>query len=164
MKACLESMLDVMMSTSMSSLLSTAAVAGVATHQAFYIRGDWERHTPVVAGTYTILPLSILAFLLILGHLTVGHAIAILATLSAGYLLGLFGSIVTYRLLFHPLKGIPGPVGAKLSGFWSALSSVPSFKFHLQVQDLHQTYGDFVRIRMHPMRPQIIFLSILTMK
>jgi tryprostatin B 6-hydroxylase len=60
------------------------------------------------------------------------------------HILGLFSSLISYRLLWHPLRAFPGPWGAKLSAFWfwENLYRQPQFKL---LQDLHSKYGPFVR-------------------
>ncbi|KAL2383013.1 hypothetical protein RJZ90_002898 [Blastomyces dermatitidis] len=60
---------------------------------------------------------------------------------------GLFGSIGLYRGWLHRLTQFPGPVAWKLSSFGSIKASVGEFKLPVKVQQLHETYGDFVRIR-----------------
>jgi hypothetical protein len=134
----------------MAGLFTRAIVAGILTHQVIFIRGEWEKHTPLVAKIYVVAELLLCAYLinLIFSNIELYELLQVHFTLSTGYLVGIFGSICTYRLFFHRLRDFPGPLGAKVSGFWSVIVSVPSFKFHQRVQDLHKNHGDFVRIRM----------------
>jgi len=61
----------------------------------------------------------------------------------------LTASIFAYRLFWHPLQKFPGPRLARLS----KLSAVPTaFRgdMHVHLRQLHQQYGDFVRIGLKP--------------
>ena len=63
-----------------------------------------------------------------------------------GYsMLGLYGSLLFYRLYWHPLRAFPGPFAAKISSLW--------FSVHVRASDAHQKalglynkYGHFVRV------------------
>jgi tryprostatin B 6-hydroxylase len=61
------------------------------------------------------------------------------------YLIGLYLSLTLYRLHFHPLHHIPGPLPARLSSFYLSflLRNSDGFK---QFQALHNQYGAFVRV------------------
>jgi hypothetical protein len=59
---------------------------------------------------------------------------------------GLFSSMTAYRLFFHPLKPFPGPIGARITAFWVTKESIPDLKMYRKLRDMHDTYGDFVRI------------------
>ncbi|CEL07609.1 hypothetical protein ASPCAL10766 [Aspergillus calidoustus] len=67
--------------------------------------------------------------------------------LNIGYFFGLFGSISLYRACFHPLRNFPGPPLAKLSTLWSARETACNYRFHVMVDEIHRTYGDFACIR-----------------
>ncbi|KAH8919139.1 cytochrome P450 [Atractiella rhizophila] len=71
-------------------------------------------------------------------------ALTTLAILTV-YLLTLSTSISIYRLFFHPLKDIPGPLLGKITAIWSAFS-VKRGKHYLDVEALHQKHGAFVRL------------------
>lgn len=58
---------------------------------------------------------------------------------------GLTLSIGAYRLFFHRLKNFPGPVPAKLSRFYAMSLAAKNIQYNLEVEKLHQSYGDFVR-------------------
>ncbi|PWY96139.1 cytochrome P450 [Aspergillus sclerotioniger CBS 115572] len=66
--------------------------------------------------------------------------------LDGALLAGLFGNIVLYRLFFHRLRNVPGPVGARISRFYAAYQTFKHAQMHRHVQSLHQKYGDVVRI------------------
>ncbi|KAM0226793.1 hypothetical protein ACHAP5_012315 [Fusarium lateritium] len=59
---------------------------------------------------------------------------------------GLFGSILVYRAFLHRLHCFPGPFVAKLSRFYATKSVAKKLKANEDIQRLHRTYGDFVRV------------------
>jgi tryprostatin B 6-hydroxylase len=65
--------------------------------------------------------------------------------LTLWYFTGLFLSITGYRLCFHPLRKFPGPFVAKLSKTIYGPYMNRSGKMHLEQDEMHQKYGDFIR-------------------
>ncbi|GME44406.1 putative benzoate 4-monooxygenase cytochrome p450 [Neofusicoccum parvum] len=130
-------------------LVSTAfaALAGVSLHLTVFIRGEWEKRIPLLATLQVVGPAVVLASLAAFHGLTLSCAALKTALLTAGFHVGLFGSMAIYRLFFHSLRQFPGPVGAKLTTLWSIKASIPDFKQYLEIQRLHEELGDFVRIR-----------------
>jgi len=67
------------------------------------------------------------------------------STLIVGsYTSSLFGSMVIYRTVFHPLRSFPGPIPARITKLWHMQNSL-SLPNHLLMEKLHEQYGDFVR-------------------
>ncbi|KAH8887218.1 cytochrome P450 [Thozetella sp. PMI_491] len=103
-----------------------------------------------------ILPLAALytSFIvaLAIGYVTICHfplltALSRTVTVSAGFTAGVVGSMLAYRAFFHRLNHFPGPFAARLSKFWQVRMVLRSdFHQHIEVQKLHQEYGDFVRL------------------
>ncbi|KAF3384940.1 hypothetical protein F1880_002809 [Penicillium rolfsii] len=80
--------------------------------------------------------------------LDVGLIVAIakssLACLS--FLAGLGISTVVYRLLFHRLRSFPGPLGARVSRFYTLwVTKRSGLRYHRELERLHAEFGDFVR-------------------
>jgi hypothetical protein len=129
---------------------TTAAIAGITSHLFLFISGEWGIYAANIAAVYAGLHILLLpAFIWGLG-LSRPDATSLLLGLSTSYFWGLFGSIAVYRLFFHRLKAFPGPVGHKITGFWSMKNTVFSvlrFRWHRRVQKFHSRYGDFIRIR-----------------
>ena len=63
---------------------------------------------------------------------------------------GLGTSIIIRRLLFHRAKKFPGPFFAKITAFNAVILSSKKLQYHLELQDFHKAYGDFVRIGESP--------------
>jgi hypothetical protein len=71
------------------------------------------------------------------------------STLLVGtYAASVYGSMIVYRLFFHPLRHFPGPTLARVSKFWHVFR-LSGLQNQLLLEDLHQQYGDIVRIGMH---------------
>lgn len=135
---------------------TTGFVLGVASHLQLFKGGEWERYAPKLAAVYAgalVLSSSVPLCIAFAGvvrepvRLSVFEAFLLAFAFWISYFLGLFGSLVRYRLWSHPLKSFPGPTWAKITGFWSIKVSVSGFKFPRRVQELHRAHGDFVRIR-----------------
>lgn len=49
--------------------------------------------------------------------------------------------VVFYRLFFHPLANIPGPILARATFLYSAWYNLVGARFYLRVERLHEQYG-----------------------
>jgi hypothetical protein len=65
--------------------------------------------------------------------------------LATCFNIGLLSSIAVYRLFLHRCKNFPGPVGAKLTKFYSTRLSMKNIQFYKELAAMHGQYGDFVR-------------------
>ncbi|KAI1298195.1 cytochrome P450 [Xylaria venustula] len=63
----------------------------------------------------------------------------------AHFLVGLYGGLLVYRMLFHPLNHFPGPIGARLGDLWLSMR-LSHRDLHEQTLRLYQRYGPFVRV------------------
>ncbi|KAL4944517.1 hypothetical protein BDV06DRAFT_233206 [Aspergillus oleicola] len=127
---------------------SVAGLAGVASHLVVFIRGEWDGPILSITKFYMAAEAVLLLGVLKLSEFEVLDGLSHFLALNLGYWLGLFSSTALYRTFFHPLRGFPGPPLAKMSALWSVGQNLKTdFNFHRQVQEMHQTYGDFVRIR-----------------
>ena len=126
-------------------LLSVSFGAGVLSHLLFYKHG--ERHMS---------PFRYIQFyLLLIAILTVArsHYLSIPTTLALKsncgllgiYFLGLYSSLIVYRLFFNPLNRFPGPYFARLTKFHHVVRN-KNFDGHHKLLELHQKHGQFVRI------------------
>ncbi|RGP77278.1 hypothetical protein FLONG3_4793 [Fusarium longipes] len=62
------------------------------------------------------------------------------------FLSGMAISILIYRAFFHRLRQFPGPFVARLSNVYASWLAIKEEHMYLEVQKLHQKYGDIVRI------------------
>jgi hypothetical protein len=67
-----------------------------------------------------------------------------LKTLAGSLLLAVLGTVV-YRVLFHPLTGIPGPRIAAVTGLWRSYRYAQG-TWHDDILKVHKKYGRVVRI------------------
>jgi hypothetical protein len=80
-----------------------------------------------------------------LAGFTITQTVIRVAIVAVSFNAGLFTSMVIYRVFFHRLRRFPGPVGAKVTRFWSAWITSREVKYHKEVARMHEQYGDFVR-------------------
>jgi len=120
------------------------AGAGVATHLAYFIRGDHNlfayRWIPRALTAIGVLGL----ILLYLTRFRVLDSVVATTLFTTSYFTGLYTSISTYRLFFHPLRVFPGPFWARLSNLYHAYI-IRNSDNALVIQKLHQKYGPIVR-------------------
>ncbi|KAG6366127.1 hypothetical protein INS49_000303 [Diaporthe citri] len=79
------------------------------------------------------------------GRLTWPQAFAKSVIIETVFNLSCLLSIGIYRLLFHRCGRFPGPMGAKLSRFWTSYTSIKNFQYHKELEKMQAKYGDFVR-------------------
>lgn len=119
-----------------------AAAAGAMCHVYYFNSGEHHfygaTYVQVFAATF------VAAVIVLYQQESTGKALAQLIPI-AFYLAGLYTSLITYRLVFHPLNKFPGPIGARISNFWLSAQLKDGDAFR-KIQNLHQKYGDFVRV------------------
>lgn len=81
----------------------------------------------------------------VLGRLTWAQSFVKSVIIETVFNLSCLLSIGIYRLLFHRCGRFPGPVGAKLSRFWTSYTSSKNFQYHMELEKMQAKYGDFVR-------------------
>lgn len=64
---------------------------------------------------------------------------------TAVLLIGLYSSLLWYRLLWHPLRRFPGPFGARITSLWLS-TQIERGNAHHKMVALHKEYGPFIRI------------------
>jgi hypothetical protein len=122
-----------------------AALAGPVSHHLIWIQSEWDGVFYKIAAAAAVLqPLALLV--LRLGGLDFVQSLIALFVLQTSYLVSLFTSIAVYRLFFHSTRSFPGPFWARLSQWWRVYEFAKSEKGYLVVHELHQRYGDVVRI------------------
>ncbi|KAF4547171.1 Cytochrome P450 monooxygenase [Elsinoe fawcettii] len=123
-------------------LYALPVTAALALHAAVQIKEPFGHHT-VLASVLSFSGITYLLHnvwqisLLQSATVTSGISLVFLATLSV--------SIAIYRVFFHPLRHIPGPLSCKLT-MWSWVVADWYGTRAQQVRAMHQKYGDVVRI------------------
>ncbi|KAG2414635.1 hypothetical protein HFD88_003826 [Aspergillus terreus] len=122
-----------------------AFVSGVVTHIFYFRKGEHHLYPFRYLYTYVGLSLTGAALLHYDAEAPVIDATRQSISLICIHLLGLYSSLLVYRLFLHPLRRFPGPFGARISGFWMPMNIRYQPPYQL-LEDLHRKYGDFVRI------------------
>ncbi|CAK5268837.1 unnamed protein product [Mycena citricolor] len=129
-----------MLHLSFTQVLCSISCTGLACHLLF---NRLEPRSLASICSLLIIPPAILVWPLC-GHVS-GPLQAILWSLGI-YCSSLVTSVLVYRLSpFHPLAGYPGPLLCKISKIWFAAVAMKG-KQHIYYYELHQKYGDVVRI------------------
>ncbi|KAL4925077.1 cytochrome P450 [Aspergillus undulatus] len=123
---------------------TTTAVVGALSHIAYFQRGEHHLHGLLYIKLFTTTVLTATLFLTYKENIPLSSALSTTSKTAAAYLLGLYTSILTYRLLLHPLNKFPGPLPARLTSTW--ISTQLNHNLHLQLSSYHSKYGPFVRI------------------
>ncbi|OCK86317.1 cytochrome P450 [Lepidopterella palustris CBS 459.81] len=124
---------------------SLVAAAGAATHLGYFTRGEHHLYgAKYIQAFLATCIVGVIAVVRISGA-PAGTAIIKTISLASCYLGGLYASLITYRVFFHPLRNFPGPLGNKIANiyFSAQLGNADAYK---KVAKLHEKYGDFVRI------------------
>ena len=119
---------------------------GSVPHVLLFSRGEWDRHAPRVAAASIFLCIAIFTAFVFTTSFSFVQCIIETYKTSLALTSGLFASIVTYRLLLHPLRSFPAPLAARISSFWVFRENWPDLRFYVKLRKLHDHYGDFVRI------------------
>ena len=122
----------------------SAMIAGALTHITIFIRGEWHLRAPAVVVAYITLAIFTWMVEIYACSESYVHHISATLVIISSYALGLFGSIVIYRMFFHRLRQFPGPTLAAVTKLWHVFRSRDS-KNHLLLEALREEFGSFVR-------------------
>ncbi|KAF7879414.1 hypothetical protein EAF04_000610 [Stromatinia cepivora] len=123
------------------------AIAGIAAHLGYFIHG--EHHMQSLQWLLTTIFSPLFLFLTILKFDITSSYITDLkltAIILISFFTSLTGSILIYRIVFHPLRHFPGPLAAKCSKLTHVMRLLGNSDNYLQTHALHKVYGDIVRI------------------
>lgn len=127
-------------------LQALAFSCGLFSHVLLFSKGEWDRLAPKLISAHVLLCTAIFtAFALLVDH-SVTQSFVETFKVSSALLGGLTTSLLTYRVLFHPLGSFPGPLAARISSFWAFREQWPDLRFYTKLGGVHSEYGDFVRI------------------
>ena len=140
----MDSVFQNMAQATISQTAGTAALLGIIFHLSI-IKIEFE------LVMYHFMALSTLSFFGLTytfinsGSCSLLEAFAKSSLFFTAFNVGLFASIVIHRLFFHRIRKFPGPVGMKLSRFYAAYLNAKNYRFYKELENMHNTYGDFVR-------------------
>lgn len=128
-----------------ATLCLGSAAAGVLSHIGYFIRSEHHMEAPYLLVLAFILPPIMVVAQLQLTDLGLLQSLIRTTVVATSYLSALYASMVAYRLIFHPLRRFPGPLGYKISKIWHVACLAPKLDNFRQLDELHKQYGDFVR-------------------
>ena len=128
----------------LSIQLLFAVVSGVLTHRLFFIRGEWHMQAPTLLRLYSLIYIVATALELKTNDQSIGWSLTKSSLICTSHVVSLFFSIVIYRLFFHHLHKLPGPVLASISKLWHVANTLDSHNYAL-LEDLSTKYGNLVR-------------------
>nr|QKG86308.1 NotG [Aspergillus sp. FM242] len=121
-----------------------AGVVGVACHLGYFRRGEHHLYPLRYVKWHVILFIAIFVVARV-ARVPLYDSVKTAGGLSFAYLIGLYTSLLVYRAHYHPLRSLPGPYGARLSGLWFSINlrDRPAFR---KLYELHEEYGPVVRV------------------
>ncbi|KAF5009948.1 hypothetical protein FDECE_3855 [Fusarium decemcellulare] len=128
--------------------LGVASLTGIASHVAVFRVGEWDVAAHRLIAFFSILYASLIGFLAYpeLDSQILYDAWYTASSLFGAFFAGMYTSMVFYRMFFHPLHRFPGPTFAPVSSLYAVGMSMKKFHMFLEVQKLHKSKGDFVRL------------------
>ena len=129
-----------------SSIPLLLACAGVLSHLLFFIQIDPITYAPALLVGIISAPALLTGALQILISASFLNAAVLATTWYCSYLSGVYSSMIVYRLLFHRLRSYPGPFSARLSQLVHVVSVVTHVNNFRRLEQLHEQYGEYVRI------------------
>lgn len=127
------------------TILGAAFVAGIACHMFYYKQYEFHLHPLRNLQAFLVLLSFIILAKIQYNDSPVREAIKSSLLLASIFLVGLYSSLLIYRLLFNPLNKIRGPFLARVSKFDHVFRN-RHLDGHHQLLKLHRKYGQFVRI------------------
>lgn len=141
--------MEVLVSSPDSPFIYTAAfILGIFLHVALFRVGEWDLWVPQLLFISTTLYSALIYCYVFYSPLGPDLWVPIMTAskLFSILIAGIYTSIGAYRLLFHPLRRFPGPFFAGLTSLYPTWLLVRKFHQYSEVQELHQKYGDIVRL------------------
>ncbi|KAH8706024.1 cytochrome P450 monooxygenase [Talaromyces proteolyticus] len=133
----------------MNTLFLLAGASGATAHILFYRLGEWDLKSLSLVTNYLIFVVIgiYIESLNVLDPYFPAPLERYWAIKSVGcHVVGIYLSIILYRLFWHRLSRFPGPFFAKLSNFYVTALSAKKLHLYEEVENLHKKYGDYVRL------------------
>ncbi|KAF4877796.1 Cytochrome P450 monooxygenase FCK2 [Colletotrichum siamense] len=124
-------------------------VVGIQLHVFVFRIGEWDISTTTLIRNFSLGIGLLTAALVQLASETFPTNAAAFRTacsLTAALIAGIYSSLFVYRAGFHRLNSFNGPWMARMSNLYITRRALKKLHLYSEVQDLHNTYGDIVRI------------------
>ncbi|KAF2795827.1 putative benzoate 4-monooxygenase cytochrome P450 [Melanomma pulvis-pyrius CBS 109.77] len=125
--------------------LSTAFTLGIFIHSLLLKNVELELYLPHFFAASTCAITGLYYAHLLLSGLSVTGTLLRTAVEGTSFTIGLFTSMVVYRLFFHRIRKFPGPFWARVSRFYALYLSAKNVQYHVELDKLRKQYGDFFR-------------------
>ncbi|PVH98329.1 putative cytochrome P450 [Periconia macrospinosa] len=125
--------------------LPCAFALGPLIHAAFLKNFELDIYIPHMFGVGMFSLIGLTYFYITHAGLTVLASIARVASEASCFSLGIFTSMIIYRLFFHRLRRFPGPLPARVTRFYALHLSGKNVQYQVELEKLRDQYGDFVR-------------------
>ncbi|KAF4446983.1 hypothetical protein F53441_9454 [Fusarium austroafricanum] len=125
---------------------AACSVLGVLVHILVLRKGEWNLWSTKFIRSWAIYEISLPFFLIHAWNFPFWDAIWITNAWFGSFITGMTSSILIYRAFFHRLRHFPGPFLARLSNLYITYLTVDQEHLYLELQQMHQKYGDIVRI------------------
>ncbi|KAI4602498.1 hypothetical protein KJ359_009742 [Pestalotiopsis sp. 9143b] len=132
------------MTADISHVAASAAVLGVILHHSILRPLQVEEFMYTLITCLSLATGGLFSSYALSGSSIVQALIRVVLTMG-GFIGGALVSMVIYRLFFHRLCKFPGPLGARVSKFYSASLAAKDVQYHKNVARMHEKYGDFIR-------------------
>ena len=119
--------------------------SGVCLHLGYFNRGEHHMYAIVYLQISLLLFSTLTVAFALYGEFPWVASIWTTTSVLLPTLLGIYGSLLCYRLVWHPLGPFPGPVMARISSLWFSIH-VRNHDAHQKALDLYNKYGAFVRV------------------
>ena len=121
-----------------------SGIAGLLSHRFLFASREWHLRATSLLKFYLLSYATITLYEVYMRHLGWRLGFVLSSIICGVYALCLWGSMIVYRIFFHPLRDFPGPVLARVSKLWHVAHCYDS-KNHLLMEKLFAKYGSFVR-------------------
>lgn len=125
--------------------LGAAVITGIASHVFYFKAGEHHMLAIRYIQAFVSAFIAAIVALVQLADASVTAALLNVTSIATSYLVGIFGSLILYRLYFAPINKFPGPWQAKLSSLWF-MGTTPHEDCYHRLDALHREHGRYVRI------------------
>ncbi|KAJ5546438.1 hypothetical protein N7494_004023 [Penicillium frequentans] len=133
------------LSTDILSLGLSAATFGVLSHVVVFRTLPVEEYLDNLLILYVATTVAIASAYLSITDVSFLQALFRVGMIASAFNIGLASSIGIYRLFFHRLHRFPGPTLSKVSRFYDAYLAGKNLQYNVEIEKMHETYGDFIR-------------------
>ncbi|KXT03056.1 hypothetical protein AC578_693 [Pseudocercospora eumusae] len=122
-----------------------AVAAGIASHVFYFRIGEHHMYGVRYVLAFLATCIGSTVYLTNAVAYSLPSAARTVGALAVCWLIGVYSSLIVYRLFLHPLKKFPGPFGARFGMLWFA-TQLGNLDGYYRIHELHKRYGKFVRI------------------